>query len=96
MSDTAEKATDLMDNLGDTANNVLDTLKDKFLEAVLGNLGDAFEPLSQAFDLFQGLSDMCGGGLDGGMGGIMDQIESIMGIIDAIKPIADMIADMLG
>jgi hypothetical protein len=26
----------------------------------------------------------------------MDQIESIMGIIDAIKPIADMIADMLG
>jgi hypothetical protein len=46
--------------------------------------------------MFNSLSDMCGGGLDGGMGGIMEQIESIMGIIDAIKPLADMIADLLG
>ena len=68
----------------------------KFLEAVLGNLTDVFDPLQQAFGIFESVSDMCGGGLDGGMGGIMDQIESIMGIIDAIKPIADMISEMLG
>jgi hypothetical protein len=71
-------------------------MKDKFLEAVLGNLADVFDPLQQAFGIFEQVSDMCGGGLDGGMGGIMDQIESIMGIIDAIKPIADMISEMLG
>ena len=91
-----DKVSELQDNLGSTAENVLDTLKDKFLEAVVGALGDSFEPLSAAFDLFNQLSDMCGGGLDGGMGGIMDKIESIMEIIETIKPIAEMIESMLG
>ena len=95
MSNGETMANDLQDNLGNLAETVLDALKEKFMEAVVDALGSSFEPLSGAFEAFEALSGVCGGDLEGAIGGITDSIGQVTDLIEAIEPVTDVIKALL-
>jgi hypothetical protein len=87
---------DLQGNLGNLAEKVLSSLEDKFMNAVLGNLSSVFSNLEGGFNLFESLSDTCGGNKDDGLTGILNQMEPVEEIVKIIGPIGDIFSAIVG
>ena len=95
MSDGEQAVSDLQDNLGNMAEEAMNALTEKFTQAVVDALGEAFQPLQEAFGLFEELSNLCGGNLEDSIGQFTEKIEAIVELVEAIKPVVDIVKQFL-